>query len=163
MAADDQDGRDRRPIDDVPHIGEALSADANVALQQLLMGVLAALPAEALDRLRDSRVCFLAGDDAANRSDAIRLELDGRRFPSATPAARFIYLNSTRLLAKSKPEALFLVARTVAEALLWHEGKAAQAGPWDLEQLAEQTVQSWGFERPRRTLLAKLRNAIGLC
>jgi hypothetical protein len=159
MAADyESDPKQHQPAP----AGDASRAAAHAELTKLLSTVLTAMPYDDLDRLLESRIRFLAGDDTVRRRSRIDLEFTGRYLARAAPPARLIYLNSTQLLARTREESLYLVARTVAQALLWRDGKSGQSGGSDLEQLADQAALAWGFERPRQTLLTKLRNAIGL-
>jgi hypothetical protein len=165
MASDDQASSDQCPLDDAAEHAGPLPAPPtpHEELQRLLTTVLSALPPELLDRLVKSRVCFFAGDETGLHRQPICLEIAGRCFAAELFPSGFLYLNSSQLLdGRPLQDALFLVARKVAEILLWQERNSVQPTFYDFQQVAEQRVRDWGFERPHTTLLERLRNAMGL-
>lgn len=164
MAADDQASHDQRPADDAANAPQAPQPNAYEELKRLLTTVLSALPADVIERLATSRVSFYAGDERGLRRESIALEIGGRRFMEELFPSGFLYLNSSQLLQdKSPQESLFLVARKVAEVVLWLDRDSVQPTLRDFELAAEELARSWGFERPRVGLLGIIRNAIGLC
>jgi len=163
MAADNAGDRDQRPNNDAAHEQPAPSPSPDEKLKCLLATVLTALPPDLLDRLVKSRVCFYAGDDSGRQRKPICLEIAGRCFAVELFPSGFLYLNRSQLLGqRPQQESLFLVARKVAEILLWQERNSIQPTLYDFQQLAEERARSWGFERPHRTLLEKFRNVMGL-
>jgi hypothetical protein len=164
MAADDQASHDPGPADDAAKKPQAPPLGEHEELKRLLTAVLSALPAEVIERLAKSRVCFYAGDDRALHRQPISVEIGGRCFSEELFPSGFVYLNSSQLLQdKSPQESLFLVARKLAEVLLWRQRDSVQPTLRDFELAAEELARTWGFDRPRVSLLGKIRNAIGLC
>ncbi len=165
MASQDSASDEQRPVDDAAqknHAG-ASRPTPHEELKRLLTTVLSALPPELLDGLVKSRVCFFGGDDTGLHREPICLEIAGRCFAAELFPSGFLYLNSSQLLdGRPLQDSLFLVARKVAEVLLWQERNSVQPTFYDFQQVAEQRVQDWGFQRPPLTLLEKLRNAMGL-